>query len=260
MNEKLQYASMIEMPVNTCTVVHKPLKKQRKKKPSQNPEEIKQLLLDKINLSSDEQVKEESVDSLQTIDNEIVTTPSVEVYKKGSRKKDKLNKKITIIGVQLAIIGILIAGIFLTNAFYAGSGLNVFLNGIFNNSPTQKVDDRVYGEFAPVISITDGVDMVLADGVMTLSGEGSVYVWCDGKVSSIKKGEDGKFTLEITHSENFKSVLSGLDYAYADMLDQVYHNIPVGYIDGQIEMCFTRGDGSIIADYEIVDNSVVWAV
>jgi hypothetical protein len=80
-------------------------------------------------------------------------------------------------------------------------------------------------------------------------------------VSSVVVEEDGLYTIEITHSENFKTVLSGLDFAYAGQGDNVFGNIPVGYMDGDgATMCFTDGSGTIISDYQLVDNSVVWSV
>ena len=175
-------------------------------------------------------------------------------------KKQRGKFKISVIGVQLAIIGVLLATIFFTNALYPDSGINVFLRGVFGTDKSVSVDDRIYADFSPVINLDDGSSVVLENGVMTFSGSGSVYSPCDGKVSAISKDENGKFTLEITHNSNFKSVLTGVDYAYAGLNDTVYHNIPVGYVTAGATMCFTGSDGSVISDYQIVDDTVVWAV
>ena len=161
----------------------------------------------------------------------------------------------------MAIIGVLIAGIFLTNALYTDSGLNVFMRSIFSTNTASTIEDeRSYGEFTPVLSTDEGVNVAVSDGVMTFSGQGSVYVPCDGKITSLIQDENGKYTVEITHSKNFKSILSGLDYAYADVLDDVYYNVPVGFIKNNVTMCFYGGNNQMIYDYQIVDNAIVWAV
>ena len=48
MNEKLEYAEMLEIPVNTCNITYKPSKNKNKKK-LVKLEEAKEKLLKKIN-------------------------------------------------------------------------------------------------------------------------------------------------------------------------------------------------------------------
>ena len=271
MNEKLQYATMLEIPVSTCNVTFKPGKKKRfVKKKKVNHEALKKELLSKINA---EEVQEQqtfnqadySEDQVQSYNQEEELTQitaeegqSVSVNA-NSKKRKKKPFKISVIGVQLTVIGLLIATIFLTNAIYPDSGVNVFLRGVFGAESTY-TDQRVYADFAPVINLSGGETPTISEGVMTFSGEGAVYSPCDGKISAISKTEDGKFTIEITHSDNFKSLLTGIDYAYAGVNDTVYHNIPVGYVTAGATMCFKGVDGAVISDYQIVDDMVVWAV
>ena len=176
-----------------------------------------------------------------------------------NRIKNKKKFKFSVIGVQLTLIGVLVATIFLTNALYADSGINVFLRSVFGNEQASVVDERTFDEFAPVLSVGDS-EVSLADGIMSFTGSGSVYSPCDGTVSSITVNNDGKYTIEITHSTNFKTVLSGIDYAYAGLDQTVYGNIPVGYVTESATMCFKNQTGAVISDYQIVDGSVVWAV
>lgn len=274
MNEKLQYATMLEIPVNTCSVTPMPTKKRRVKRKKVNPETVKEQLLDKIN-SQIEQEEQPPVDdaltaqieSEQTVEEEILKNDlverqenSVNIYSKQSEKPKK-RKGFSVIGVQLAVIGILIATIFLTNATYSDSGLNVFFRNVFGNTQTEVVDERNFDEFLPVIAMGDNQGVMLDGGIISFNGKGSVYAPCDGKVSAIQKDENGKFSIEIMHSNNFKSLLTGVEYAYVGLDDTVYANIPVGYLhaDGAT-MCFTSGDGTLIDNYQIVDNAVVWAV
>ena len=259
MNEKLQYATMLEIPVNTCNVTFKPAgKKRARRKKNVNAEAVKEELMNKVNSDLSESVAEENALSAQEgVENVSEQTENLQAQPENKKK----GFKVSTIAVQFAIIGVLIATIFLTNAINPNSGINVFMRNVFKGGETAVSDTRVFGDFAPVISLDENVATTLSDGVITFSGEGSVYASCDGKVTSLVKGEDGKYTLEITHSDNFKSVFKGLDFAYAEVGGSVYGNIPVGYaVEGGATMCFTNGEGSIISNYEIIDNSVVWAV
>ena len=272
MNEKLQYATMLEIPVNTCNVTFQPAKKKRARvKKNQNPDAVKEKLLSKINAEKEESAivpaVAETVAEQNTVEQEFHQQPleKAEQYlgaKSVSEKKWNIKSiKFSVIGVQLVVIGILVATIFLTNAFYADSGINVFMRQVFGNQTTvEQVDLREYKEFMPVIALDGDMTTDIAGGVINFSGTGSVYAPCDGVISAVFKGEDGKFTLEIAHSQNFKTTLSGLDYAYAELDDKVFSNIPVGYfLGGEASMCFTLSDGTVISDYQLVDNSVVWA-
>ena len=278
MNEKLTYATMLEIPVNTCSVTFKQQKKRRVKRKSKkiNPEKVKEELLAKINSQTEdneqnavvseqdyavEQTPQFDMPYLDTqtpneTDNAEVTA---DVHPINSQKP-KRKFAISVVGVQVAVVFMLVVTIFMTNAFYADSGINVFLRNVFGNGQQQvEVDNRNFNEFAPVLAVGDN-QVTVADGVMTFTGEGSVYAPCNGTVCAITQGEDGKFTIEIAHSENFKSLLTGIDYAYAGLDDTVYSNIPVGYITAGATMCFTGTDGTVISDYQIENGAVVWAV
>ena len=277
MNEKLQYASMLEIPVNTCNVTYQITKKKRsRKKKKVNPDQVKEQLFNKINSQSEQEsqqavLPEQASDTVYAenyggygdeIDYKVLgeNEPN-QSYEQTVSEQPKMKKKFkfTVIGVQLAVIGALIATIFLTNAFYADSGINVFLKSIFGTEQTlEAVDERTYEQFAPVIAVGDGA-LAVDEGVITFNGKGSVYAPCDGTVSKITKAEDGTFNMEITHSDNFKSLLCGLIHVYAAEGDGVFSNIPVGYYNGEsANMCFMSGEGAVISDYKIVDNSVVW--
>ena len=269
MNEKLQYATMLEIPVSTATVTYKPKKKKRKFFGRKVDEDkVKRELIEKVNqdqLPDLETVEQEQdqpeIVSEQTEEQslEILEDPSTAVVKPMPKKKNKPNFKVSIIGVQLIIIGVLMATIFLTSALNVNSGINVFLRNVFGTEQGVSVDNRTYLDFTPVIN--DGRNHTIKDGVVTFSGEGSVYSSCDGQVTSCETGEDGKLVLTVNHSGKFCSVFTGLDYVYTSVGSEVRGNIPVGYSFGSgATMCFTGLDGSIIAGYEIIDNTVVWAV
>ena len=355
MNDKLQYASMLEIPVSTCNITVKETKKKRqRRKKDIAPEEVKDRLIGQVNARS--QAEESSttpssngtslettqpMDGLQNREVRAVESPShaeetssVQTYDEARRnaqatysqaeedtpifridnagefataesvdgannapytesanaiavaedlseptvqegyeatstvkrgrvkvKKERVRRRrsVNVITVQLLIIGVLVATIFVTNALYTDSGVNVFLRSVFGTESVA-VDSRVYTDFAPVINDSDISGYTVEAGIINLSGEGSVYAPVDGTVSRLEVAEDGKITLEITHNKNFISVFNGLDYAYSGIGDTVYGNIPVGFIRGEAEMCFLAGDGQVISNYQVVDDAVVWAV
>lgn len=263
MNEKMQYASMLDLPVSTCNVSSRTIKKKKIKKSKKanntNGEQLKQEVLDMVNAQeqlSQEQVEQGEIDL--TTENQMVLeqedSSSVHPYK--PKKSQKF--KFSIVGVQLAVIGFLVATILLTNAFYANSGINVFLRGVFGTEQVQ-VDTRTFDEFSPIISMGDNKGVSLNEGMITYAGEGSVYAPCDGVVSGVIETENGKFEIEIKHSENFKTVISDIEHLYVNEGDKVYRKIPVGYLqpDGA-SICFKNEVGEVLDNYQIVDNTVVW--
>ncbi len=272
MNEKLQYATMLEIPVSTCSVTTISSRKRKpKKKKVTSHEQVKEQLVNKVNSEVNEEsaklyegYSENTYGSLEQTENvqeENYAQTQEQEYE--TEKPIKESKKFSVIGVQLAIVFALITAIFLTNAFYPDSGINVFMREVFggNSISTVTPDERTYDEFAPVVALSNGATALVENGVINLSGEGSIYAPCNGKITAISSGEDGKFTIEVSHSENFKTVLSGVDYAYVELNDQVYFNIPVGYTQsGQVKMCFTDEQGVTITNYQLIENTVVWAV
>ena len=266
MNEKLSYAQMLDIPL-TSSVTLKPSKKRRFfRKKKVNVEEIKEAVIEKVNDDN----TENSIDApMQTdtpveevedrLEGEIVMGNGEEPTSSVVTVKPKKKRKSRIIAIQLAVIGVLVAGIFLTNALIPGSGINVFLDQVFGGNEV-KVDAREYTDFTPEIP-TAMTNYVLEGGEILVRGESSVYSACNGVVSSVVEGEDGKFTVTIDHSEKFSTVISGLDYCYVARDGKVLKNVPVGYTkSGGAKLCFYSGDGTAIVGYVINDNTVVWAV
>ena len=254
MNEKLQYAEMLEIPVSTCNITYKSSKKKGKSQTRRvNADTVKQELIDKVNENSTRDVNTATEDYYR-VERPVTATDTTE-----SKKRFKLN----VIGVQLIIIGLLVATIFLTSALVPNSGINVFMKNVFGteNVVEQVVNQRLYNEFDAVLPV-NGIDNVQVEkGVTTLTSTGSLYSPCDGKVSVLSLDEEtNKYTIEIEHSENFKTVFTGIDYAYSAVGDMVYSNIPVGYIMENATMCFYDGEGQIITDYTLSENAIIWAV
>lgn len=253
MNEKMQYAAMLDIPASTCSITLKPKKRKIfSKKRSKSPEEIKKQLLDKVNSESAEENNDVKIDRTncettnEDVDSSVVITKAKKAKIKGG-------------AIAFIVMGALIAIIFLTTAFYPNSGINVFINSIFKNDMSvAATDDRTFDDFTPII-VFSGSKTTGENGITDLSGKGSVYSVADGKVACVTKSDDGKFSVTIKHSDKFSSMITGLDYAYALEGDSVYANIPVGYVVEKGSLSFMDGE-SVITDYHIVDNTVVWGV
>ena len=239
MNDDMQYKEMLEIPVNSCNITYKPLKRKKRTKKF-TPEEVKERLVNKVNQSAEEGVQESVEESNE-----------VPVLKENGKKRS------LIVSVQLAVIGVLVACICLTNAFIKDSAMNVFFAQIFKPQ-SEVVDTREYNDFTPTFSIAEG-QASIEEGVMKVSKIGSVYTSLDGNVSSVSS-QDGKFTVEITHNDNFKTVFSGLDYVYVENGANVYGNIPLGYsVQDGYSVCFYSAEG-IITEYTLSEGQIVWAV
>ncbi|MCQ2387081.1 MAG: M23 family metallopeptidase [Clostridia bacterium] len=243
MNEKTDYQTMLEIPVSTCNISYKPIKRKRVK--GTTNEDLKKQVLDKVN--NETTAKETCQDKKQN---------AVE-----KAKKPKLKSKFNAVTCELIVIGVLIATICLTNVLNTNSAMNVFFRNVFSNQPTQNevVDEKIYSDFTPVLA--NESTSTIKDGIITVSGNGSVYSPLDGKVESVLKDDDGKYSMTIAHSDNFKTVISGLLYAYSFEGDTVLKNVPVGFIDNlDYNLCFLGEDGNIIKTCSLEGNTVVWEV
>ncbi len=270
MNKKLQYASMLDLPISTSSVSTITKKRKTRKAKRINDELVKEELLKKVN--SEQDLTSESEQNLVDSQNQqelaiyneqqlIVqeeleqNTSNVFVNKKRHNKKPF---KFTIVGVQLMIIGLLVATILFTNALYKNSGINVFLRGVFAGE-TAQIDTREHTDFLPVISMGDNNGVIASEGIITFAGEGSVYAPCDGVVKKITETQTGRFDIEIEHSQNFKSIIANVERIYVSEGDTVYSNIPVGYLEADgATICFTDSQGELLDGYEMVGNTVVW--
>lgn len=266
MNDKKEYLEMLDIQENSSTITYKPYKKKKTKVKNINEcETVKNELIEKINGEQSENV-DKNVDSNETVSS---------INKVNSLKKDKDFKgkiksgassvknflKTNVVKVELAVIGVLIAVICLTSALIPSSGINTFFSGVFGKTQNTEVDLRTHNEFtlsSPVESVST---ISVKDGVMTLKNSGSVYSPCDGVVLDVIYDKDAKtYTVEIAHSEKFKTQIKGIDYSYTEKGQKVFSNIPVGFIKGEAEMCFLDEEGSLISSYSLEDGNILWAV
>ena len=284
MNDKLQYATMLEIPVSTCNVTYKRTKSRRStKKKAESPEAVKEQLLEKVNAQAENSpigdaeralvnVEEQSAADTPTetaaetaADLTLAETAEKDAKEETSDAGQYVSANVTVkkrkpffrfsaVTAELVAAAVLIAIIFLTNAVYSDSAINVFMRRVF--APTA-VTEKSYSDFTPVMNFSG--DMTVKDGVVSYTGEGTVYAAVDGTVTDVLKETDGTYTVTVAHSENFSSTIFGLKYAYLGKGDKVFGNIPVGYAnDSGFSMCFSS-ENAVITDYTVENNAVIWA-
>lgn len=256
MDDKMQYADMLGITENTCNIVYKPTKTRKKRSKKADAEQVKKELIDKVNLLANEE-KEEVVYQDEAMENQVHTS---EVEVEEEIKPKKKGFKISVIGVQLAVICLLIGTIALTSILNTNSGINTFIKSVFNGNTVAKVDDRTFDQFAPVFTPDEQATYTVSEGIISVSGRGSVYSPCDGKILALSKGEDGKYNVEVEFSKNFKAVFSGLDYTYSNVGDSIKSNIPIGFIKENGKVCFMDEDNVLITSYTLENNAVKWEV
>ena len=245
MNEQLDYAEMLEIPVNTVNVTKKRSIFKRRQK-AQPQDDIKERVVESVNERMGAYVISEDVsdppkpEKIRTVD---------------SGKRDK---KSVILWTEAALVGILAIGIFITNLLMPSTVINTFLSSFAE--PTK--EEPVYSQLtlSPIVGDFSEAEVALNDGVLSFTAEGSVYPVCDGTVSKVTE-TNGVYTMEIAHTSTFKSVVTGLNCAYSAVGTKVAENIPVGYSDGQAEVRVTLYDNGVALNcFTLNGETPVWTV
>ncbi|MBQ9118137.1 MAG: hypothetical protein IJY11_02930 [Clostridia bacterium] len=286
MNEEIEYAEMLEIPVSTVNVV----KRRRKERRAETLEET---LIEKINeqaspveesseplaqeepaLDVEAQPQEEPTQDFATV--LVEDAPPVRWTRRRRRflrellaKKDgaegeeaTLSKASKIVyRVEFACACALCLGIFLTNVFMPSSAINTFFRTM-TTTPQAQEDERVFSDFdlnSIVGEYSTAVLSVSPEGVVSFTAEGCVYPAVDGKVTDVLSS-DGQYVVKIEHSPSFTSVLEGVDYVYYQIGDEVKHNVPVAYSNGKNAVQMTMyADGELLDCVQIdSENCLAW--
>lgn len=233
----MEYLKMLEIPVNSCDVTIKPNKRKKKN--------VVEEVIEKVNGEEAKpkrrapKIKKEKHAPVKAINSESETV---------SVKSSKFD----IISVQVVAIFALIVGIILTNIFWEDSGMNNLMRQVFGTA--EQKNTAVYSSFSP-LSPSKTEEVALQDGVMTISS-GSVYSPCDGVISNVSEN-DGVYTVTISHSDSFSTVISGIELCYLSKNDKVYANVPVGYSTNEINVSMFDNN-TTITSYVISDNEILW--
>ncbi len=239
--DNLEYAEMLEIPVNTVNVVKKKgFFRRRERK-----DDLKEDVLANVN-SREEDGYAPRADIAQTED---LTEPVAPV-----KQRDGWRGVLIAEGVAACLLA---AGIFITNALVDNTAINNLVAGLSQTAP-QEVSYTDF-ELSPVVStLSDAEVTQTSGGALTFTGQTAVYPACDGMVASVTS-ENGLYTVEIAHTSTFSSVFTGLTDVYVNTGDEVKSNIPFAYSDGSNEVMFTMYDGDTLIDgYTLSGVLPVW--
>ena len=251
MEQELDYAEMLEIPVSTVNVVKK--KSLFKRKPAEKPavqapdtaDELKEKVVESVNERVGAYVYSEDL-------SEIAVSEKKKELKFG---KDKASR--VLIGELVAVCVIAVA-IFLTNIFMPTSAINTFI-GSFSKNRAEA--EPIYSdlELSAVVSELSDIDIQIADGgYLYFQAESCVYPVCDGKISSIV-ADEGNYTVQIAHTSTFSSVITGLSSVYCAKGDTVRANLPFAFSDGENEVQISLYDGdTLLKCYSLSGEVPVW--
>ncbi len=279
MNEEIEYAEMLEIPVSTVNVVRKSARK-RKRESVEEAAPLKESVIEKVNdrvneLPIEESVLEvepdlfaESVNSEGRLDFDPIPEriDTVRVYSteetnglfgerlyshdydlnhqnEGGMYETKLEKAIKIgLSAEFAAACVLCGAIFLTNVFMPNSAINTFFRAIASTPEAAQTDTRGYADFelAPVVSELADVELSLSPaGILTFTKAACVYPAANGTIAEVTRSEEGIYTVKIKYSDSFTGVMSGLSHVYYEVGDEVKAYVPMGYSGGEHEVQVT---------------------
>lgn len=233
MKDGMDYAEMLGLEVSSCDVTIKPKKSRRKK-------DVINDVIKKVNAP-----EREDKDEFETI----------EIPEKTNRKRDGKKFGFDVVYAEGVAVFLLIVTILLTNIFWENSGINRIFKNAFGTAATV-TDTRVNTSFnaqAP----SGELEVKVEEGVMEYSGKGSLYPVCDGKVVSVVE-EDGKYTVTLKHSDVFKSVISGVDFVYADKGDDIFKYVPVCFVNGGTAKVYMYNSDVLVTNYIVEGGSIIW--
>ena len=294
MNQEIEYAEMLEIPVTTISVV-KRRKKGTKKAPS-----LPETLIEKINRP--QASIEEEAEPLPATDGQPPAEQSFEttfvedapaptrwtrrrhLFKKGRAegaeslpeeeegvlqsegeagappipRESKAAK--WVYRIEFACAGILCLGIFLTNVFLPGSAINTFFRTMTAPQGEAVLSYEDFTLSSIVGEYSTATVSVSGEGVVSFTAEGCVYPCADGKVVEVLQ-EEGAYVVKVEHSPSFTSVLTGVDYVYYQIGDTVKHNVPIAYSKGDTEVQMTMYSGGELLTCVQIDkqNCLTWA-
>lgn len=247
MNEGLDYAQMLEIPVSTVSVVKKkPFFRRR----ARREEDLKDQVLESVNdrAGAAEDAFGGEFEGVYTATEELVRPQP-------TKNNDRFVKGFLIAeGVAACLIA---AGIFVTNMLVPNTAINAFM-GSLSALPEE---EAAYYELtlSPVVSeLSDAEVSVSADGVISFTDDAAVYPVCEGEIASVVS-ENGLYTVKIAHTSTFSSVITGLSTVYCAVGDEVEANLPFARSDGQNEVKVSMYDGETLLNcYTMSGVLPVW--
>ena len=293
MNEEIEYAEMLEIPVSTVNVVRKSRKRKKHEatfSPAQTEEPaLKDTVIASVNERVSDSTEEqdtqtdpfaeeatregaidfdpipERIDTVRLysdngIDGELYPS-DYELNEGGRYASNEQSKAVRIaLGVEFGLACALCGAIFLTNVFVPGSAINTFFRAL--NTPVEDAA-KPYSEFtlAAVVSELSDAELSLSPaGVLSFTDDCQVYPAADGKVGEVSQNEEGLYTVKVEYSDSFTGVFHGLNTVYYTAGDTVKTNVPIGYTTGEAEVQVTMySDGALLNCFELTEeNCLAW--
>ena len=286
MNEEIEYAEMLEIPVSTVNVVRKHSKRKKNELPSLPTAEESSAIKDTVIANVNERMSEtvdstvlleggeegaidfdpipERIDTVRLYSGSSADELSPYDYNTNEGGMYATNEPPKAIRIALAVeFGVacaLCGAIFLTNVFLPGSAINTFFRAL--NTPVEDTA-KPYSEFtlAAVVSELSDAELTLSPaGVLSLTDDCHIYPVADGKVGEVSKTEDGLYTVKVCYSDSFTGVFSGLNTIYYAEGDTVKTNVPLGYTTGEEEVQVTMySNGLLLNCFELTEeNCLAW--
>lgn len=249
MNQEVDYAEMLEIPVSTVNVV-----KRGKKRSGRD---LREKFIKRVNADMEKSEEPAPAETESKAEEPAREAASAVIEGRPHEKYPK------ILIAEFACAGLLCATIFITNIFMSDSAINKFMaSAMGTDTATETTDTRVYSDFSlsPVVSELAEVEMdISSSGVLSFTGECSVYPACDGTVLSVSE-TDGVYSVSVSHSDSFESVISGLTNVYYAEGESVKSNVPIGYSDGANAVSvMLYSDDALLNCYTLDDeNCLVW--
>jgi len=243
-NEGLEYAQMLEIPVSTVNVVKKRGFFSRKRPEA---EDLKDSVIQ--NANSRLEAENEFFNENGFVKTEDISSPV--------KEKKRLGAAGVVIACEAAAACILAAGIFLTNIFVPNTAINTFVANLTAVSKSE----AAYSDFtlsSPVSALSNATLAVSEEGVISFTGKTNVYPVCDGEVAEILSDGD-LYTVKIAHTSAFCSVISGVSTVYSFVGEEVKANLPVAYSNGEKEVNISLYNGGELLNCYTVSGVVpVW--
>lgn len=294
MNEEIEYAEMLEIPVSTVNVVRKQRKRKKSEDASSSQAEESTAMKDTVIASVNERMSgateeetaventpaeaEENEEGFIDFDPIPERIDTVRLYSENGTdgatssydyplNEDsgyEMNRKSRAFRIALnAEFGVacaLCGAIFLTNVFMPGSAINTFFRAL--NTPTQNVA-KPYSDFtlAAVVSELSDAELTLSPtGVLSLTDDCHIYPVADGTVGEVTQNEEGTYTVKVCYSDSFTGVFQGLNNVYYAAGDTVKTNVPLGYTAGEQEVQVTMySNGMLLNCFELTEeNCLAW--
>ncbi len=270
MNEEIEYAEMLEIPVSTVNVIRKNKKSRKMRSGDEN---LKEETISRINENTPYAACEDATglengeyfDGVDAQSNEMEDAYPLDFgeypdFIKPISRAEQIKE--IVVKAEFGVACALCLGIFLTNVWMPKSAINTFFRSLVAEEQAI-VDERDYTDFtlSGILGGNSDAEMTLSPtGILSFTQEGCVYPTADGTVAEVLQDANGKYTVKIAHTGSFSGVIDGLDYVYYTVGQTVKHNVPVGYSEGENEVQVTMySDGNLLNCFSVTEeNTLVW--